>query len=68
LARRVEFGASAKPQRERQAATAELLKLYGAEVYGYVCTLLKDEYAADEARSEAAQEPNANRQQQPPEV
>ena len=40
---------------DARGATAELLKLYGAEVYGYVCSLLKDQDAADEAFAQASE-------------
>jgi DNA-directed RNA polymerase specialized sigma24 family protein len=37
------------------AATAGLLKLYGAEVYGYMRSLLKDDDEADEAFAQACE-------------
>jgi len=40
---------------DAHGATAELLKLHGAEVYGYVRSLLKDDDAADEAFAQASE-------------
>jgi RNA polymerase sigma-70 factor (ECF subfamily) len=40
---------------DARGATSELLKLYGAEVYGYTRSLLKDDDAADEAFAQASE-------------
>jgi RNA polymerase sigma-70 factor (ECF subfamily) len=43
-------------KRDARGATTGLLKAYGAEVYGYLCSLLKDQDAADEAFAQASED------------